>query len=66
MGESIEDSVRREGFEESGVKIGRVAYLSCQCWPFPSQLMIGCLAEAISDEIKADEEVNETSFLLMY
>lgn len=44
-GESIEDCVRREAFEEAGVKVGNVKMLASQPWPFPSNLMIGCLAE---------------------
>ncbi|TKC34891.1 hypothetical protein EI555_017093, partial [Monodon monoceros] len=54
-GETIEDAVRREVEEESGVKVGRVQYVSCQPWPMPSSLMIGCLAVAVSTEIKVDK-----------
>jgi NAD+ diphosphatase len=53
-GESIEESVARETFEETGIKVGKVLYHSSQPWPYPSQLMIGCIAEAISDEITVD------------
>jgi NAD+ diphosphatase len=53
-GETIEDAVRREILEETGVRTGRVRYLSAQPWPFPSSLMIGCLAEALSTEITID------------
>ncbi|KAM4809731.1 NAD-capped RNA hydrolase NUDT12 [Rhinophrynus dorsalis] len=53
-GETIEDAVRREVEEESGVKVGHVQYVSCQPWPMPSSLMIGCLGVAISTEIKVD------------
>ncbi|KAK5988919.1 putative NADH pyrophosphatase [Cladobotryum mycophilum] len=48
-GESIEDSVRREVWEESGVKVGRVVVHSSQPWPFPSSLMIGAIAQALPD-----------------
>lgn len=59
-GESIEEAVRREVEEESGVKVGPVQYVSCQPWPMPSNLMIGCLAVAISTDIKVDEnEIEE-------
>lgn len=54
-GETIEDAVRREVEEESGVKVGHVQYVSCQPWPMPSSLMIGCLAVAVSTEIKVDK-----------
>ncbi|MHA3978027.1 NAD(+) diphosphatase [Halovulum sp. GXIMD14794] len=53
-GESIEAAVRREVVEETGVKVGRVGYLSSQPWPFPASLMIGCWAEALTDEITLD------------
>ncbi|XP_077203843.1 NAD-capped RNA hydrolase NUDT12 [Paroedura picta] len=53
-GETIENAVRREVEEESGVKVGHVRYVSCQPWPMPSSLMIGCIASAVSTEIKVD------------
>jgi NAD+ diphosphatase len=53
-GESIEAAVRREACEEAGVPIGAVGYLSSQPWPFPSSLMIGCRAEALSRAIERD------------
>ena len=53
-GETIEDAVRRETLEEAGIRLGRVRFLTAQPWPFPSSLMIGCLAEAISTEITID------------
>jgi NAD+ diphosphatase len=53
-GETIEDAVRREISEESGVRVGRVAYHASQPWPFPSSIMIGCIAEALSDAIEID------------
>lgn len=55
-GETIEDAVRRETFEESGIRLGAVRYHSSQPWPFVSSLMIGCLAEAQSTEITMDAE----------
>ncbi len=54
-GETIEDAVRRETFEESGIRLGRVRYHASQPWPFPSSLMIGCHGEAISTAITRDE-----------
>jgi NAD+ diphosphatase len=54
-GESFEEAVAREVFEESGVRVGRVAYHSSQPWPFPSSIMIGFHAEALTDAITIDE-----------
>ncbi len=54
-GETIEDAVRRETAEESGIRTGRVRYHASQPWPFPSSLMIGCYAEALSTAIRRDE-----------
>jgi NAD+ diphosphatase len=53
-GETIEAAVRRETFEESGIRLGRVLYHASQPWPFPYSLMIGCYGEALDDEIRAD------------
>ncbi len=50
-GESLEDAVRREVYEETNVRVGAVRYHSSQPWPFPSSLMLGFLADAISTEI---------------
>jgi NAD+ diphosphatase len=55
-GETIEEAVRREVLEESGICVGRVRYLASQPWPFPSTLMMGLLAEAVSEEITIDPE----------
>jgi NAD+ diphosphatase len=55
-GETPEEAVRREVREESGVRCGRVRYLAAQPWPFPSSLMIGFLAEALTEEITVDPE----------
>jgi NAD+ diphosphatase len=55
-GETIEDAVRRETFEEAGVRVGAVRYLASQPWPFPANLMIGCIAEALTDEIILDRQ----------
>lgn len=48
-GESIEESVRREVWEEAGVRVGRVVIHSSQPWPYPSSLMIGAIAQALPD-----------------
>jgi NAD+ diphosphatase len=55
-GETPEEAVRREVREEAGVRCGRVRYLAAQPWPFPSSLMIGFLAEALTEEITVDTE----------
>jgi NAD+ diphosphatase len=53
-GESIEEAVRRETLEETGVVCGEVRYFRSQPWPFPSSLMIGCHAQALSEDIVVD------------
>jgi NAD+ diphosphatase len=53
-GESLEEAVRREVAEEAGIQAGRVRYVASQPWPFPSSLMIGAFAEALSDSIRID------------
>ena len=55
-GETIEAAVRREVFEEAGIKVGVVEYLSSQPWPFPSSLMFGCRGEALNEEITIDPD----------
>jgi NAD+ diphosphatase len=47
-GESVEEAVRREVWEESGVTCGRVVIHSSQPWPYPANLMIGAIAQAVS------------------
>ena len=53
-GETMEAAVRREVFEEAGVRVGSVSYAASQPWPYPSSLMLGCRGEAISTEINID------------
>jgi len=53
-GESLEESVRREVLEEVGLRVGDVQYVASQPWPFPSSMMIGCFAEAESDDFQVD------------
>lgn len=53
-GESIEQAVRREVFEETAVTVGFVRYVCSQPWAFPTNLMIGCMAEAKSHAITLD------------
>ena len=54
-GESLEDGVRREVFEETNVRVGKVSYHSSQPWPFPAALMLGFTAEAESQYIKLND-----------
>ncbi len=53
-GETLEAAVRREVFEETGVRVGHVDYLASQPWPFPASLMFGCHGAAESTEITID------------
>ena len=57
-GESLEDAVRREVFEETNIRVGAVRYDSSQPWPFPSSLMLGFVAEAdasVTQEIRLND-----------
>ncbi|WP_298304041.1 NAD(+) diphosphatase [uncultured Erythrobacter sp.] len=54
-GETIEEAVAREVFEESGVRVRDVEYVASQPWPFPSQLMIACHSYADDDALVIDE-----------
>jgi NAD+ diphosphatase len=63
-GETMEGAVRREVWEETGVRVGRVEYLSSQPWPFPASLMLGAHGHAVTDEIEIDpEEIAEAVWL---
>ncbi|MGR3375523.1 NAD(+) diphosphatase [Salipiger abyssi] len=63
-GETLEAAVRREVFEESGVRVGAVRYLASQPWPFPASLMIGCHGEAESERIEIDPgEIEEARWV---
>ena len=53
-GESLEEAVAREVFEETGVRVGDVHYHSSQPWPFPASIMLGFYADAVSEEITID------------
>lgn len=62
-GESIEEAVAREVLEEAGVRVQGVSYIASQPWPFPSSLMIGCHAFALSDELTIDRtELDEAGW----
>ena len=53
-GESVEEAVARELHEEAGIAVANVRYLASQPWPFPSQLMIACIATAADDALTID------------
>ena len=54
-GETLENAVAREVYEESGIKVHKIKYHSSQPWPFPSSLMLGFFAEAKSTKIKINK-----------
>jgi NAD+ diphosphatase len=56
IGESLEDAVRREVAEETGVAVGEVRYQASQAWPFPAGLMLGFRAVALREDIAVDED----------
>jgi NAD+ diphosphatase len=53
-GETIEEAVRREVLEEAGIVCGNINYFRSQPWPFPSSLMIGCHAQALTHDLVVD------------
>ena len=62
-GESLEDAVAREVFEETGIEVDRIEYHSSQPWPFPSSLMLGFTAHALTTEIRRrDEELEDAQW----
>jgi NAD+ diphosphatase len=54
FGECLEEAVAREVLEETGVQVNNVRYVGSQCWPFPSQLMAGFVADYAGGEIQVD------------
>jgi NAD+ diphosphatase len=62
-GESIEDAVHREVFEEVGLKVKDLRYFASQSWPFPHSLMIAFTAEYAGGDITLhDNEIAEARF----
>lgn len=55
-GETLEDAVRREVLEETGIRVGDVEYFGNQPWPLPASLMLGFVGRALSTEIQVDHE----------
>jgi NAD+ diphosphatase len=59
-GESLEDAVAREVFEETGIEVDRIEYHSSQPWPFPASLMLGFTAHALNTEVRLrDQELED-------
>lgn len=56
VGESAEETLHREVMEEVGVEVENIRYVKSQCWPFPSQLMLGFYADYKSGDIVIDEQ----------
>ncbi len=54
FGESLEECVQREVREEAGIEVTNIRYVGSQCWPFPSQQMVGFLADYAGGEVKPD------------
>lgn len=54
FGESLEECVQREVREEAGIEVANIRYVGSQCWPFPSQQMIGFLADYAGGEVRPD------------
>ena len=62
-GETIEHAVAREVFEESGIFVKNIKYLHSQPWPFPSSLMLGFTAEAVTEKIHYnDNEIEDVQW----
>ena len=61
-GESCEEALKREVFEEVGIEVKNIRYFGSQTWPFPAQLMIGFYAEYSSGEITLDEDELEEAY----
>lgn len=53
-GESIEECIKREVFEEVGLEVNNLKYFGSQSWPFPNSLMIAYTAEYLSGELSLD------------
>jgi NAD+ diphosphatase len=62
-GESLEDAVAREVLEETGITVDQIEYHSSQPWPFPSSLMLGFTAHALTTEIaRRDDELEDAQW----
>ncbi|KPH59103.1 NTP pyrophosphatase [Pseudoalteromonas porphyrae] len=55
-GETLEQAVAREVMEEAGIVVDNVRYIASQPWPFPSSIMLGFIAEAVTEQIQVDKD----------
>ncbi len=62
-GESLEDALRREVAEESGVRVGDCSYRQSQPWPFPASLMVGFRATALDPTIRIGDELEDAFWI---
>jgi NAD+ diphosphatase len=62
-GETLEAAVRREVAEETAITVGRVRYIASQPWPWPGSLMLGFTAEAQSEAITLDAELEDARWI---
>jgi NAD+ diphosphatase len=62
-GESLEQAVHREVFEEAGLRVADIEYVGSQPWPFPASVMVGYRAQAVNTDINVDnDEISEARF----
>lgn len=61
ISESLEETVKRETYEEVGIKVSNIKYLFSQFWPFPNNLMVGFKAEASGVKLKIDKKEIESA-----
>jgi NAD+ diphosphatase len=65
-GESLEEALMREVFEESGARVVSCDYHSSQPWPFPSSLMLGFSAEAESEQLNVGDELEDARYYSLH
>jgi NAD+ diphosphatase len=63
-GETLEEAVARELWEEAGIRVSSVRYIMSQPWPFPSSLMVACIAQAVDDVLTIDaSEIEDAKWI---
>lgn len=62
-GETLENAVRREVHEETGIQTTDIRYVASQPWPFPASLMLGCVARATTRAITLDDELEDARWV---